>query len=111
MSLRKRNLKVEFFLKEIKRYGNENIVGGLALEVRQKIYETVVVPTLFANVETWSTISENERKELENMQFRILRDKFELPQCTPYWDILAEAGIWGSNELPQKTPTYPQKTF
>ena len=69
-------------------------VGGLALEVWQKIYETVVVPTLFANLETWSTISENERKKLENMQFRILRGMFELPQCTPYRGILAEAGIW-----------------
>ena len=79
MSFKKRNHKVEFVLREIKRYGDESKVGMLALEVRKKIYETVVVPTLFANVETWSTVNENERKELESMQYRILRGMFELP--------------------------------
>ena len=86
--------KVEYLLKEIKNYGDEGKVGKLALEVRQKIYETVVVPTLYANVETWSEISDKEAKELENMQLRILRGMFELPMCTPYWGIIAESGVW-----------------
>ena len=86
--------KVEYLLKEIKNYGDEGKVGKLALEVRQKIYETVVVPTLYANVETWSEIDDKEAKELENMQLRILRGMFELPMCTPYWGIIAESGVW-----------------
>ena len=28
------------------------------------------------------------------MQYQILRGMFELPQCTPYWGIIAESGIW-----------------
>ena len=94
MNLKKRNQKVEFFLKEILKYGDEGKVGELALEVRQKIYETVVIPNLFANIETWSKVEEKEFKELENMQYRILKGMFGLPQCTPYWGIIAESGIW-----------------
>ena len=33
-------------------------------------------------------------KELEKMQYRFLRGMFELPQCTPYWGLIAETGIW-----------------
>ena len=93
-NIEKKKQKVEYLLKEIKRYGDERKVGNMALEVRQKIYETVVVPTLFANIETWSKISETEIKELEKMQSKLLRGMYELPQCTPYWGILAETGIW-----------------
>ena len=49
---------------------------------------------MFANVETWSQIKESEYKQLENMQYRILKGMFSLPQCTPYWGIIAESGIW-----------------
>ena len=93
-SMLKRNQKVDFLIREIKKFGDVNKVGELALEVRHKIYETVVVPTLFANIETWSQIKEKEMKELESMQYRIIRGMYELPQCTPYWGIIAESGIW-----------------
>ena len=94
VSLEKRKLRVNYFLREIKKYGDVRRVGRMALEIRQKIYETVVVPTLFANIETWSHISDMEIKELENLQYRILKGMFGMPLCTPYWGIIAESGIW-----------------
>ena len=93
-NIERRKKKVKFFLKEVRRYGDEGKVGNLALEVRLKIYETVVVPTLFANIETWSNIAEKEYKEMESMQSKILRGIFELPISTPYWGIIAETGVW-----------------
>ena len=93
-NLKKRSSKVKVLLREILKYGDERKVGEMAIEVRQKIYETVVVSTLFANIETWSEINEKDSKELEKMQYQILRGMFELPQCTPYWGIIAESGIW-----------------
>ena len=92
--MKKRNMKVDFFIKEIKKYGDVNKVGEIAIEVRLKIYEMVVVPTLYANIETWSHIKEAERNELEKIQGKILKGMFNLPQSTPYWGILAETGIW-----------------
>ena len=94
VSIKTRNKKVEYLLKEIRKYGDVNKVGKMALEVRKKVYETVVVPTLFANTETWSNVTENELNELEKMQYKILREIYEQPQSTPYWGIIAESGIW-----------------
>ena len=48
------------------------------------MYETVVVPTLFANIETWSQINEKEWKVLEGIQSKVLKGMFEHPVSTPY---------------------------
>ena len=69
-------------------------VGNMALQVRFKIYETVVVPTVFSNIETWGVMQENEVKELESIQYKILRGILEQKMTTPYWGIIAETGIW-----------------
>ncbi|MEL6606459.1 MAG: reverse transcriptase domain-containing protein, partial [Cyanobacteria bacterium J06614_10] len=94
LSLSKKREKTEFMIQEILKYGDNNKVGKMALEVRLKIYETVVVPTLFANVETWSTITEKEMDELENIQYKVLKRVMEQVTTTPYWGIIAETGVW-----------------
>ena len=66
----------------------------MALQVRFKIYETVVVPTVFANIETWGAIQENEMKELEGIQYKMLRGMLEQKITTPYWGLIAKSGIW-----------------
>lgn len=94
LSLKKRKEKMEYMMHEIMKYGDTNKVGQMALEIRLKIYETVVVPTIFANVETWSHIKEAEIKELEGIQYRLLRGSLEQKMNTPYWGLLAETGVW-----------------
>lgn len=71
-SIEKRNKKVEYLLRDIRKFGDVKKVGNMALHMRKKNYETVVVPTLFSKTETWSNIKENELNELEKMQYRIL---------------------------------------
>ena len=71
-----------------------NKVGNMAIEVRLKIYETVVIPTLFANIETWSSITDTEMMELERIQYRMLKGMLAQPQCKPYWGLRAETGVW-----------------
>ena len=94
LSIQKRKEKVDYMLHEILRYGNKEKVGNMALEVRIKIYETVVVPTLFANIETWGKISEKDLKQLEGIQAKVLRGIFRQIATTPYWGLLAKSGIW-----------------
>ena len=94
LSIQKRKEKVDYMLHEILRYGDKEKVGNMALEVRIKIYETVVVPTLFANIETWGRVSEKDLKELERLQAKVLRGMFRQIATTPYWGLLAEVGIW-----------------
>ena len=94
LSIEKRKEKTELMVQEILKYGDESKVGTMALEVRLKIFETVVVPTIFANVETWGSIKEEEIKELERIQGKIIRRILEQVATTPYWGLIAETGIW-----------------
>ena len=94
LSVQKRKEKTEYLIYEIMKYGSYGRVGNMALPVRTKIYETVVVPTVFANIESWGVIQENDMKELEGIQYKILKGIFELKATTPYWGIIAETGIW-----------------
>ena len=54
-------------VQEVLKYGDANKVGPMAIEIRMKMYETLVVPTIFANIETWGVIKENEMKELKGI--------------------------------------------
>ena len=94
LSIEKRKEKTELMIQEILKYGDINKVGEMALEVRFKIYETIVVPTIFSNIETWGVIKEEEMEELEKIQGKIIRRMTGQMSTTPYWGIIAETGIW-----------------
>ena len=70
-SLKKKKEKINYYIKQIKIYGNENLIGKHAMTTRLKIYKTMVIPTIYHNVETWNNISKKEMKELEDMQGKI----------------------------------------
>ena len=50
---------------------------------RLKIYKTIVLPTIYYNVEAWSNISKSELRELEETQGAILRKICEQRKTTP----------------------------
>ena len=58
-----------------------------------KIYKTVVIPTIFHNIETWSK-SKKEMIELEKIQATILKRICEQRITTPYFGLISELGIW-----------------
>ena len=66
--INKKNEKINFLINQIKTYRSIYKVGDLAIEIRFKIYKTVIIPTLFHNVETWSNITKKEIKDLEQCQ-------------------------------------------
>ena len=51
------------------------------------------MPTLYHNMECWSPIPNNIYKELERIQYEILRRIFEQKTATPYWGLLADIGL------------------
>ena len=93
-SLKKREEKIGYFIKQIKVYGNEYSLRNYTMEARIKLYKTIVIPSLFYNIETWSTITKTELKQLETMQYRIVKAISEQREHTPYYGLLAELGIW-----------------
>ena len=93
-SIKKKKEKINYYIKQIKIYGNERVIGKYAMLTRIKIYKTIVIPTIYHNVEAWSNINKTEMKELEEIQGIILRKICEQRKTTPYIGLLAELGIW-----------------
>ena len=93
-SINKRKEKIDIYIKQIKIYGNENLLGRYAMITRINIYKTVVRPTMVHNVESWNTITRNELNELEKMQANILKRICKQKITTSYEGLLAELGIW-----------------
>ena len=98
-SISEKQKKVNIMINKIKYYGDPYKVGYLALQVRLTIYSSTAIPTLYTNVETWSTITKKEIEELEKIQKDILTSILELPKSTPYMGILAELGLWPIKQL------------
>ena len=79
---------------EERRMGNGESVGNADVSVRFLLLETIVKPSLLANVETWSNISKKEEKMITKAHYEVLRIVFEQKRNTPYLGIIAETGIW-----------------
>ena len=92
-SIAKRRERELYYIKQIKFYGNEYKLGKSTLITRLKIYKTVIIPTIFYNVETWSNINKKEINELERIQASIIKSICEQRITTPYYGILSELGI------------------
>ena len=76
------------------RYGYQNVVGDKALYVRLTIMETMIMPTILNNTETWTNKTKQEMEIIEKMQKDILTSLFHLPISAPYWGVLEESGSW-----------------
>ena len=93
-SIKKKKEKINYYIKQIKIYGNEHVVGKYAMVTRLKIYKTIVLPTIYYNGKAWSNIRKSELRELEEIEGTILRKICEQRKTTPYFGLLAELGIW-----------------
>ena len=93
-SIKKRESKIGLYIKQIKVYGNDYLLRNYTLDARLKLYNTIVIPSLYYNIEAWSHITKKEMSQLESMQYRILREITEQKAHTPYQGLLAELGIW-----------------
>ena len=93
-TIKKRESKIGYYVQQVKVYGNDFLLKNYTLNARLKLYKTIVIPSLYYNIETWSTMTQNELKQLEGMQYKILRKITEQKQGTPYFGLLAETGVW-----------------
>ena len=67
---------------------------GLHIETAKKYYETVILPKLLTNAETWNKLTTEDISELEGIQNRAIKRLLRLPQGTPSQGLLNELGIW-----------------
>ena len=94
LRITKKQEKIGYYIQKTKQHGNEFKIGRFAISARIKIYKSIIVKTMYYNVEAWSNITKTEMEELEKMQRRVVCGMCELPKTTPYIGLLAELGIW-----------------
>ena len=99
LAIKKKKENVGLFVQKIKEYGNEHKIGKYAMKARIRIYQGVVVPTMYHLVETWSNITKSDWEELESMQKRVVTGMCEMRRSTPYIGLLTELGIWPAEQL------------
>ena len=83
--MEKRKEKINYMISTRIKYGE--MAGELYFQVIIEILETVIIPTLINNAETWTNITNKEIDEIENMQKTILQRIFKIKRNTPYWGI------------------------
>ena len=81
-------------IQRIKRYGSIEKVGKLSLQVRLKLLETVVMPTILYGTEIFTNITKEEYQQIQKLQKKLLVGTFEVEESTPYWEMMSESGIW-----------------
>ena len=74
-------------------------VGNLSTHIRLQLHNIVILTILTYNLEAWASITQDEIKDLEKCQYRILRKLLNLPQSTSYYGILYEIGQWRVEDL------------
>ena len=67
---------------------------GLHITTAKKYYETIILPKLLTNAETWSSLTTENLRELEGIQNRAIKRLLRLPQGTPSQGLLNELGMW-----------------
>ena len=72
---------------------NEECFGPYETEVFIRLRESLMMSTLLHNAETWFGVTKKEIEQLENVDLRFLRQKFELHSKIPKEMIFLELGI------------------
>ncbi len=77
----------------IKKFGSETQVGKMAIEVRLKILESIVMPSILYGTEVFINLTKKDNEDLEKLQKQLLVGLFEVEESTPYLGLILESGI------------------
>ena len=94
VKIRKKAEKTGHMIQEIKRNGDQSKVGNMDVKIRFHLLQTVVMPVLLYNMETWIGLTKKDEREMEKIHGKILKGIMEQEKGTPYWGLIKETGIW-----------------
>ena len=92
--IEKRTEKTNFMMRNVMSWGAERVTGKMAMQVRFLLLETIVIPSLLYNTETWGALSVNEITLLERKQKQMLATILGQRGSTSYWGMIIESGTW-----------------
>ena len=93
-SIEEKSKKVKMMTSKVKKWTHEAEVGDMAIEIRFLLYDTMIMPTILSNTETWSELLIYEAHMMEQIQYESLSYLLEQKKNTSYWGLLIETGIW-----------------
>ena len=73
--------EAKYMAHEVRRMGNMDSVGNADVKVRLLLLETLVKPSLLANVETWSNITKEEEKMITKAHHHLRMEKAVSQKC------------------------------
>ena len=68
-------------------------LGDSQINNMRLLYQSIFLPCLIYNCEAWSSISENDYRQLQNAQLTFLRRVMEVSKSTPVAAIFLELSI------------------
>ena len=68
-------------------------VGKSEIEAKTLVNDTLAVPAIYYNIETWTNLRQNDILKLRSIQGKVVRGLIGLPKSTPVWGMLYELGI------------------
>ena len=80
--------------KLVNEWGSPFKVGNLAIQTRMFLINNLAIQSVFHSAETWTNISETNKKSIEGVHRHLLTSALEVEQSTPYIGILVELGEW-----------------
>ena len=92
--IKKKMETTSYIAAEVKRQSSYELDGKADTCVRLLLMETVVIPTLLFNTETWVNVTNEEMNNINKGHYHVLRKVFEQKEHTPYYGILMEIGSW-----------------
>ena len=84
--------KLMFMANKVKRQGHFEKVGKGDTQVRKTLIETTIIPSVLANTETWTSITDVEFRALDQAHYKMMRVVYEIQRGTSYLGMLNECG-------------------
>lgn len=112
INIEKNRKRVPVMIMTVKRIGAVEEVGVMAIQTRLKLMESTMITSLLYNSEAFAIITDNEMKQLEQIQLNIITQLLEMPnysnseKISETWDMVQQyhkniSNIWNSRHSPQ----------
>ena len=97
--IKKIEKQVIIMCQTLQEYDENPKVRKVAIQVKWKILEAVILPTFFINVKNWTNIFKREMEKIEQLYKKLIYQVLNISITAPYRGVLKETGSWPYREI------------